>query len=281
MGRHDLSDAAWSRISEFLPRGRRRGRPRADDRVLLNGMIWLCRTGAAWRDLPAEYGPWSTVYGRFRAWRLCGLWARLLSLLLSILDDEGDIDRELWLLDGTCVRAHKSAAGGGRWGGEGEPADHALGRSQGGFGSKLAVMGDSRRHPLGLGLMPINRHDSVLCEEMLDSVRIPQRRGRPRTRPKVLAADKAYSSRRIRRACRRRRIQHAIHETEKQKEQRRKRGHRPIHCSGWRYRHRVNIEHLIGHIKEFRRVATRYDKTANSFSAFVHIAAICILLRRL
>src|SRR6266852_7870536 len=71
MDRGDLTEAAWQQLRSLLPTPRcgGRGRPRRDDRTLLNGMRWILRTGAPWRDLPARFGPWQTVYHRFTTWR--------------------------------------------------------------------------------------------------------------------------------------------------------------------------------------------------------------------
>lgn len=109
--RHELSDAEWSVVEPFLPGPARMGRPRADDRTILNGILWIVGTGAPWRDLPERYGSWKTVYSRFRRWQRAGVWDRILEALLGAFEDRGGIDWELFLIDGTNVRAHKAAAG--------------------------------------------------------------------------------------------------------------------------------------------------------------------------
>jgi transposase len=114
MRRYELSDRQWARIAPTLsrrPRGRRPGRPPTDDRPIVNGILWVLRTGAPWRDLPERYGPWSTVFRRFNRWRRDGTWVRIATSLLDELDDRGGIDRDLWCIDGTVIRASRAAAG--------------------------------------------------------------------------------------------------------------------------------------------------------------------------
>jgi transposase len=66
--RHELSDAEWAMSSRLLPSSGTAGRPRSDDRIVLNGIVWKLRTGSAWRDMPEQYGSWQTLYTRFRRW---------------------------------------------------------------------------------------------------------------------------------------------------------------------------------------------------------------------
>jgi len=109
--RHELSDDGWESVKRLLPEQARTGRPRKDDRLVLNGMLWILRTGAPWRDLPDRYGSWSTVYGRFRSWRARGVLAGLAEGLLRTLQAHRRIDWDLWCVDGSSVRASPCAAG--------------------------------------------------------------------------------------------------------------------------------------------------------------------------
>jgi transposase len=112
MRRHELSDAEWSLLSEFFPpRPRRRGGRWSDDRTVLNGIFWRLNTGAPWRDLPDRYGPWQTVYHRFSTMRRSGLIDRVVGRLQLRLNEAGLIDRDLFCIDGTNVRATRAAAG--------------------------------------------------------------------------------------------------------------------------------------------------------------------------
>lgn len=78
----ELTDERWARIRPLLPPQKpRTGRPNKDHRTLLAGMLWVVRNGAAWRDLPEQFGPWETVHGRYRRWCRAGLWPRILTAL--------------------------------------------------------------------------------------------------------------------------------------------------------------------------------------------------------
>jgi transposase len=79
--------------------------------MIVNGILWILHTGAPWRDLPERYGHWTTVYGRFNRWRRDGTWTRIATSLLDELDERGLIDRDLWCVDGTVIRASRAAAG--------------------------------------------------------------------------------------------------------------------------------------------------------------------------
>lgn len=107
MSRHDITPETWQRIEPMVcpKRKERRGRPAKDARNILNGIIWILRTGAPWRDLPPEFGPWQTVYKRFNSWSKSSLWQDVLRELSK------EADLEAILLDGTYVRAHQHSAG--------------------------------------------------------------------------------------------------------------------------------------------------------------------------
>lgn len=115
--RHELTNEEWSRVAPLLPRrATRRGRPRPE-REQLDGMLWILRTGAPWRDLPRErYGPWQTVMRTFHTWRRVGVLEKVKQALLQDLDQAGRLDWDLWCVDGTCVRATRAAVGGSKGG---------------------------------------------------------------------------------------------------------------------------------------------------------------------
>jgi transposase len=109
MARGDLTDDEWSLIEPHLPLGERG--PIPDLRQQFNAVMWRFRTGSPWRDLPAEYGPWSTVYDRFRAWAMAGVFEQLLQALIAEAAARGQVDLELVSVDSTTARAHNHAAG--------------------------------------------------------------------------------------------------------------------------------------------------------------------------
>ena len=109
-GRGDLSDEQWRLIEGLMPEQGRGGKWN-DHRVTLDGMLWVMRTGAPWRDLPERYGKCKSVHHRFNRWRKDGTIDRILKALRIRLDKEGRIDWDLWCVDGTSVRGSRSAAG--------------------------------------------------------------------------------------------------------------------------------------------------------------------------
>lgn len=110
MARYELTDEQWHLLENLFPRQGRGGRW-LDHRTVLNGMLWILRSGAPWRDLPERYGRWQSVYHRFNRWRRDGTFDRILKALQIRLDKQGKIDWDLWLVDGTSIRASRAAAG--------------------------------------------------------------------------------------------------------------------------------------------------------------------------
>jgi transposase len=104
--RFELSDEVWAVIAPQLPAERgRKARPSRDNREMVNAMLWILRTGAPWRDMPAHYPPWKSVHTRFSRWCAQGLWQRVLSELSK------GADSEEFFIDGTIVKAHQDAHG--------------------------------------------------------------------------------------------------------------------------------------------------------------------------
>ena len=105
--RHELQDREWEQLKKYFPERQpgQLGRPRNDDRQTLNGILWIVRTGAPWRDLPERYGSWNTVYGRFAEWQNSGLFQQILSEL-GMEADLQDIS-----IDSTFAKAHQHSAG--------------------------------------------------------------------------------------------------------------------------------------------------------------------------
>lgn len=110
--RYEITDAEWEQLTQYFPERQavERGRPRKDSRQMLKGIVWIARSGAAWRDLPERYGPWQTVYKRFVQWQTSGL------LELIFHDLSADADLQDISIDSTCVKAHKASAGAQRGG---------------------------------------------------------------------------------------------------------------------------------------------------------------------
>jgi len=117
MLRRSLTDETWARLAPFLPPmvGPKGGHPRRRDRETLEGILWRLRTGSPWRDVPAEFGKWNTIFVQFETWTKAGTLATILEALAS----EADLE---WVMgDATIVRAHQHAAG-AKKGGSGRSA---------------------------------------------------------------------------------------------------------------------------------------------------------------
>ena len=105
MRRHEITDDHWERIKDFLP-----GQPgdpgvtAKDNRLFINAVLWIAKTGAPWRDLPERFGPWGSVWKRFDRWATKGVWKRVFETLQ-------DPDLEWMIIDSTVIRAHQHAAG--------------------------------------------------------------------------------------------------------------------------------------------------------------------------
>ena len=116
MARHRLTDEQWDCIADVFPAPASTGRPPRDRRTVVNGILWILRTGAAWRDLPETLGPWQTVWDLFNKWNADGTLDEVLRRLKADHVAAGEIDQELWCVDGTTIRAARCAAGGGKKG---------------------------------------------------------------------------------------------------------------------------------------------------------------------
>jgi transposase len=110
MARLRINDNQWQRIRAMIPDAKPGGRPPLDRRVIIDGILWILRTGAPWRDLPEEFGKWQTVWRLFDQWNGEGT----LDKILLHLQGETNINTELWCIDGTVIRAQRCAAGGGK-----------------------------------------------------------------------------------------------------------------------------------------------------------------------
>nr|WP_086937282.1 IS5 family transposase [Pseudomonas putida] len=276
--RYELSDEAWNLVADLFTSTHTRGRPRSSDRLMLDGVLWLLRSGAPWRDMPERFGPWRTIYHRFRLWRNRGTFEQMLKRLHLQHNDQGLIDLQTWMIDSTAVRATRASSGAGKRGLD-EPADHALGRSRGGLTTKIHMLCDANGVPLRFLLSDGQASDISYAEPLLDDVCIPtSKRGRPRKRCRWLLADKGYDADALRRYCDRYRMQPVI---PLRAMKRKPKPGLPRLFDRPKYRQRNVIERMFGWLKENRRVVTRFDKLAKSYGAMVSLACVMRCLRHL
>ncbi len=179
--RYELTDLEWSIIRPVLP-AKSRGVPRVDDRRVLNGIFWVLRSGAPWRDLPDCYGPYTTCYNRFNRWRKAGIWDNI----LAAMTDSRDADVQM--LDTSIVRVHQHASCTRKC------ESNCTGRSRGGLTTKIHAVVDAKGLPIRLALSAGQEHDSLLAGDLLTELRYNG----------MLLADKAYDSDAIRELVRER-----------------------------------------------------------------------------
>ncbi|MCX5083894.1 MULTISPECIES: IS5 family transposase [unclassified Streptomyces] len=280
-----ITDAMWDRIEPLMPADPVRGRRWADHRRTLEAIAWKYRTCSPWRDLPDELGSFQTAHKRLIRWAVDGTWERILAAVLAAAEGADDIG---WTVsvDSTVCRAHQHAAGARKKGAPGrtEPGDHALGRSRGGLSTKVHLASDGLARPLALCVTAGQAGDAPAFETVMAGIRVPRSGpGRPRTRPDAVLADRAYSSRAIRKHLRRRGIRAVIPQPSDQLGHRLRRGRaggRPPAFDAEAYRQRNAVERCINRLKQWRGLAMRTDKLAIAYKGALHLAAILIWARR-
>lgn len=252
--RRVLTEEAWQQLEALLGRllSKRGAKPKLEVREFLEAILYLARTGVPWRDLPACFGAWDAVYQRFRRWQKRGTW----EALWRALQEPAAAAAQRIFVDSSVVRAHQHAVGG-------RSDDRQLGRSRGGFGTKIHLVAADERTALGVVLTGGQAGDApafapVLCE-------VPDE-----TAATAVVADRAYDSDAIRAdlaaagfeaviPARRNRVDPPPHDAEA-------------------YKEREQAERLVNRLKRMRRVATRYEKLGSVFLAMVHIACIASIL---
>jgi transposase len=245
--RYELTDFEWTAIRPFLP-NKPRGVPRVNDRRVLNGIFWILRSGAPWRDLPESFGPYTTCYNRFVRWRMAGNWDLIMEALAET--HNGSVQ----MIDFHCPRPSAR-----RLRGRGET--RLMGRSRGGLTTKIHACVDTNGMPVRLELTTGEAHDNRLVTELLTDLKSGA----------MLLADRGYDADWIRAFA----GEHGAWANIPPKRNRKD----PICFSPYLYRARNLVERFFNRIKQCRRVATRYDKLAANYLAFIKLAAIRIWLR--
>jgi transposase len=250
--RYELTDYERATIKPFLP-NKPRGVPRVNDRRVLNGIFWVLRSGAPWRDLPDNYGPYTTCSNRFVRWRRAGVWGGIMNTLAATHD------ATVQMIDTSIIRVHQHAACIAR------NKRQSMGRSRGGLTSKIHALVDTNGLPIRLALTASEAHDNRLAGKLLSRLksgtRLPADRGYDADWIRALAAERGGWAN----------IPPRCNRTE------------PICFSPYLYRDlyraRNLVERFFNKIKRCRRVATRYDKLAANYLAFIQLASIRLWLR--
>jgi transposase len=261
-----LSDGQYEQIAGFLPANGRRGGQWKDHRATIGGTLWALSDGGRWRNMPEEFGPWQSAYDRFRSWARKGLWGRILPRLQARRQRDGGSDWPLFCIGGTVVRAHQSAAGASEKNPPaGEPGDHALGRSQGGFGTKLHLTCDGQGTPIAAAVGPGPGHETQ------QAIPLPGEATARPGQPAKAAGGEGCSAGWLREWPREHGIEPVIAHKANGKARRGKFDKKA-------YKRRNAIERCVGSLKWFRRAAARHEKLATHYPARVNLAIIVRLL---
>jgi len=254
-----ITDECWAVMEPVLAEAKhsKAGKPATQsDRDFLEALIWEARTGSPWRDMPAEFGPWHNVYMRFRRWEAAGVWKRF----WAGLHKEHLEEASLFFVDSTTVRAHQHAAGAPKK----NANDAALGRSRGGLTTKIHALTLSENHAAVIELTPGQASDCAQFDSLYDA--LPDENV-----IESAALDKGYDTNAIRARLFMDGIEPVIPGRSNRVE--------PIVYDKNKYKQRNRVERFFNKLKQFRRIATRYEKHAFTFLAMINIAAAFISAR--
>ena len=252
----DLTDEQWDLIGRFLPEPVRRedgrGRPWRENRAVLNGVLWILRTGAPWADLPDRYPSYQTCHRRFQQWVRAGVLRSILEILAQALHDQGYPDLQEAFIDGSFAPAKQGGA--------------CVGKTKRGKGSKIMAIADRQGRPVTVHVESATPHEVTLVYATLAERFVSQL-------PTRLIGDNAYESDRLDAELARRGVQ-LIAPHRRTRTQRTQDG-RPLR----RYQRRWKIERLFAWFQNFRRIVVRYERFAENFLGMLHLASCLILLR--
>ena len=216
-------------------------------RNFIEAVCYICRSGCQWRLLPKEYGCWRAIHKRFKAWSDRGIWKKLFE------ESQNNPDMEWVMIDSTIVRSHACSAGLFQ-------EREALGRSKGGFTTKIHALTDALGNPLRFILTPGQRSDISQAKKLLEKIfEIP------------CLADKGYDADHLDRTLEIKGCTAVIPPRKNRK--------KPRTYDKYLYKERNLIECFFGKIKHFRRVFSRYEKMAQSYLSFLHFVGVLIWIR--
>lgn len=246
---HKITDEQWKIIEPHLPKPKSTGRPGINPRTAFNAIFWILDSGAKWRYMPKEFGNWNSIYHIFRKWSDLGVFEKILQSLVKI-------GRKFFLveIDSTFCKVHQHAAGARKIFG-----NQSIGISRGGKTTKIHALVNEYFQLIGIELSGGNVHDSLMAIKLLSKVTLAGK--------KVLA-DKAFSSDEIRNFISQEKAEVCIPD---------KSNAVVVHNFDKElYKSRNIIERFFQRIKNYRHVATRYDKLSTCFLNFVILASVMI-----
>ncbi|WP_089290697.1 MULTISPECIES: IS5 family transposase [unclassified Azospirillum] len=247
MERFVLTDAQWAQIEPHcLGKPTDPGRSGRNNRLFMEAVLWIVRTGSPWRDLPAMFGNWSTAYRRFRDWREADVFKRI----FDALSDEPDM--EYAMVDATIVKVHRHGQGA-----KGGPQSQAIGRSKGGMTTKILALTDALGNLVRFVLLPGHRYDTIGVAPLIGGIEFD-----------ALLGDKAFDANWIVEELDQRGAKVVISQRPKRLS--------PLSIDEEMYKWRHLIENFFCKLKEFKRIAMRACKTDQSFKAMIYLAAAVI-----
>jgi transposase len=250
-----LRDDQWERIAPLVPgKVGDPGRSGADNRLFVEAVLWIVRVGAPWRDLPKSFGNWNSVFQRFRRWAK----GEVFDTIFDALSEDADF--ESVIVDGTIVRVHQHGTGAKGGLKKKGTENQAIGRSRGGLTTKIVALVDALGTLVRFVLLPGQQHDSVGVAPLLTDLDFS-----------ALLADKAFDSDVIRADLADRGAVAVIPPKANRVA--------ASPCDVERYKWRHLVENFFCKIKEFRRIATRYDKTDTSFAAMIYLVGTVLVTR--
>ncbi len=217
-------------------------------KMFIEAIYWMARTGAQWRELPEKYGYWNTVFTRFNAWSKKGIWFKLMEFCAQ------EPDMEYLSIDATIVRAHACSAG------HGDQTEQGLGRSNGGFTTKIHAKVDALGLPLKLLVTPGQCSDFTKASELIGSVT-----------GSYIVGDKGYDSDKIRAQIYAQNCTPVIPGKTSRKTE--------IQYDKHIYKERHVVECFFSKLKYFRRTFSRFDKSLRNFAAFLAFVGAILWLR--
>ena len=247
---NNISERVWGTIYSFLKGAKwLHTKDENNTRCFVEGVWYVLRTGCQWRLLPTYYGHWRKIHKRYKKWSERGIWSDLMSSV-------SDIDNQAAMIDATIVRAHACASGYSKNGNE----EQALGRSKGGFTTKIHALVDGLGNPVKFILTAGNRNDVTQAAELLKE-----------QQNTVVLADKGYDSQVLVDMLENQGCTVVIPSKKNAKN--------PRKIDNEQYKERFLVEAFFSKIKQFRRIFSRFDKTTCAYSGFLHLAGALIWMR--